>query len=553
MKTTSNSRVLRTISLLLIAVLFCPLIYGKVIYVDDDAVGTNDGTSWDNAYVYLQDALADADLAEKPIEIRVAQGIYRPDQGANYTPGDRGATFQLINGVSMYGGFPSGGAEFGDRNPNLFEAILSGDLLGNDIYVSDPFDLLNEPTRAENVYHVVTGSRTDETAVLDGFAITAGNANIISTYSYGGGMYNESGHPTLTNCTFSENSARYGGGMYNKNRSHPSVHNCIFRDNVAESYGGGMHNQSYSSPTLTNCIFERNHADNSAGGIRNYNHCSPRLTGCTFSGNTAAIVGGGIYNMSDCNPILNDCTFRGNLAASNGGGVWNYSSSPTLINCIFCGNSVGWYGGGMFNARRDSPTMTNCTFAQNLAQNGDALACNDSAGNVEIVNCILWDDDDEIWNNDGSTIIVAYSNIQGGFPGEGNIATDPLFADPGYWANMSNPNIVVEPNDQNAVWVDGDYHLKSEAGRWDPSSDSWMIDDVTSPCIDAGDPNSPIPFEPYPDGGIINIGAYGDTAEASKSPSGVHAKYGGGTGEPNDPYQKIWNDRPLIVKVVISR
>ncbi|HCO94134.1 MAG TPA: hypothetical protein DIU00_09315 [Phycisphaerales bacterium] len=58
----------------------------------------------------------------------------------------------------------------------------------------------------------------------------------------------------------------------------------------------------------------------------------------------------------------------------------------------------------------------------------------------------------------------------------------------------------------------------------------------TCPCIDAGDPNSPVAFEPFPNGGIINIGAYGGTLEASKSPSGLHAKYGGGTGEPNDPY-----------------
>ena len=66
-------------------------------------------------------------------------------------------------------------------------------------------------------------------------------------------------------------------------------------------------------------------------------------------------------------------------------------------------------------------------------------------------------------------------------------------------------------------WVEGDYHLKSQAGRWDPNSQSWVIDDVTSPCIDAGDPNSPVALEPFPNGGIINMGAYGGTAEASKS------------------------------------
>jgi len=63
-----------------------------------------------------------------------------------------------------------------------------------------------------------------------------------------------------------------------------------------------------------------------------------------------------------------------------------------------------------------------------------------------------------------------------------------------------------------------DYHLKSQTGRWVPNSQSWVQDDVTSPCIDAGDPNSSISDEPEPNGGIINMGAYGGTPEASKSP-----------------------------------
>ena len=79
--------------------------------------------------------------------------------------------------------------------------------------------------------------------------------------------------------------------------------------------------------------------------------------------------------------------------------------------------------------------------------------------------------------------------------GEGNLDTDPLFVDPD----------------------NGDYHLKSEAGRWDPISQSWVQDDVTSPCIDAGDPTNLISSEPSPHGDIINMGAYGGTSEASKS------------------------------------
>ncbi len=101
--------------------------------------------------------------------------------------------------------------------------------------------------------------------------------------------------------------------------------------------------------------------------------------------------------------------------------------------------------------------------------------------------------------------------------GTGNMDTDPCFVDPGRWVKVNDPNKITEPNDPNAVWVDGDYHLKSQAGRWDPVSESWIQDDVTSPCIDAGNPMSPIGLEPFPNGGIVNMGAYGGTAEASKS------------------------------------
>jgi hypothetical protein len=109
-------------------------------------------------------------------------------------------------------------------------------------------------------------------------------------------------------------------------------------------------------------------------------------------------------------------------------------------------------------------------------------------------------------------VSVEYSDVHGGWPGEGNIDVDPLFAAPGYWDPNGTPD---DLNDD--FWVEGDYHLRSQAGRWDSISEDWVIDEVTSPCIDAGDPTSPLGDEPFPHGGRINMGAYGGTAEASKS------------------------------------
>jgi hypothetical protein len=105
--------------------------------------------------------------------------------------------------------------------------------------------------------------------------------------------------------------------------------------------------------------------------------------------------------------------------------------------------------------------------------------------------------------------------------GQGNIDMDPCFADPGYWADVNDPNVIVEPNDPNAIWVIGDYHLKSQAGRWDPNSPSWLKDDVTSLCIDAGDPNSDWTAELWPHGKQMNMGAFGGTAQASMSLSNL--------------------------------
>jgi hypothetical protein len=148
-----------------------------------------------------------------------------------------------------------------------------------------------------------------------------------------------------------------------------------------------------------------------------------------------------------------------------------------IHNCVFVGNS-GWWG-----LYSDGP-VSNCILWNNRASGGRQV---------------------DGWS-------VQFCNVQGGCPGEGNIDVDPCFVDIGHWDDNGTPE-----GTWDDFYVSGDYHLKSQAGRWDPNSGTWVIDDVTSPCIDAGDPMSPIGHEPFPNGGIINMGAYGGTAEASKS------------------------------------
>jgi hypothetical protein len=130
-----------------------------------------------------------------------------------------------------------------------------------------------------------------------------------------------------------------------------------------------------------------------------------------------------------------------------------------------------------------------------------------------------------LWGNTPTQIVVTgtgvpsirYSCIAGGWPGSGNIDVNPLFVRTGGWVSGLNPDLVVTPDHPNAAWGTGDYHLQSQAGRWDASLSYWVQDAATSPCIDAGDPASQVGDEPVPNGGIIDMGAYGGTAEAGRS------------------------------------
>ncbi len=311
------------------------------------------------------------------------------------------------------------------------------------------------------------------------------SANTASgAFGEGAGMANQEASPTLINCTFTDNTASGGGGggMYNVicDPTYPKLTNCIFSGNSTGRNGGGMYNYRYSSPTLTNCVFTGNSTGRDGGGMYNYRYSSPTLTNCIFTGNSTGRNGGGMDNMNIANPTLTNCTFIGNWA-QYGGGMRNYRSRPTLTNCTFSGNSADYSGGGMDNNRSRS-TLTNCTFAANLAANGNALACDSwhqlSPGKLRLSNCILWNGGDEIWNNDGSKITVTYSDVQYGWPGEGNIDADPLFVDAGYWADANDPNIPAEPGDPNAVWVDGDYHLLPDSPCIDAGTDAGVYEDI---------------------------------------------------------------------------
>ena len=448
----------------------------NVIYVDADASGADNGSSWGDAYADLQDALSAATSGD---EIWLAEGTYTPTDGS-----DRTISFTLVEGVALYGGFAGTESARDERDWETHETILSGDLNGDD----DPAYLLYDPLRnnGENSYHIVTGASS---ATFDGFTVTGGNADggfppdtdgggIYSegvvgltvanctfsgntAYGYGGGMYNYLSSVTVTSCTFWGNGADWGGGVYNGEVPSIIVTNCTFSANMA-SYGGGMHNSFASYPTVTNCTFSGNRATDYGGGMQNA-LCFPTVTDCTFSGNTADGLGGGMHNGLYSSPTVNNCTFWGN-GASEGGGMHNsWASSTTVTSCTFSGNTA-YYGGGILNYE-SSPAVTNCTFSGNRADYGGGMYNSESS--PVVTNSVLWGDsatvEPEIYSEGDSSCTVSHSVVGqvGGFTdGGGNVDADPLFVDP-------------DGPDDIAGTPDDDLHLRPG-----------------SPCIDAADGNA---------------------------------------------------------------
>ncbi len=300
------------------------------LYVDASASGSNNGTNWTNAYTSFQSAL---DGAVSGDQIWVAKGTYNPSYDYGLGGGSRYYHFRMINGVAIYGGFTGTESAVSERTNYGFgeanETILSGDIGA----IGDNTD---------NCYHVIyhPSFSTNLTAILDGFTITDGNADDGNDpHKSGGGMHNDRSSPTLTNCTFTSNSAKYGGGLYNFNQNSPSLTNCTFILNSAVYDGGGMLNKQLSTPAITNCTFTSNSA-RYGGGLYN-NSSSPYVTNCAFTSNSVSWWGGGMFNNSS-SPTVTNCTFTSNSADESGGGIFNYfaASSPTLNNCIVWGNDA---------------------------------------------------------------------------------------------------------------------------------------------------------------------------------------------------------------------
>ncbi|MFN3785738.1 MAG: choice-of-anchor Q domain-containing protein, partial [Thiothrix sp.] len=445
----------------------CPVSSNLTLYVNATAANGGDGLSWSTAYNNLQDALYFACNCGNVSEIWVARGTYIPSVALAIDDVNgietREKTFQLCEGVKVYGGFAGTETQLNERNITVNVTILSGDLGNDDTDANNDDIIVATDIIGDNAYHVVYTNGVTSATVLDGFTITAGNATSFDGNQnnlFGAGMLNiNNSAPTVNNCTFTGNNGVQGGGMGNRD-SAPQVNYCKFINNLASGLlqgftfgaGAGMSNDD-SNPVLFACTFDGNEAKGFyAGAISSYGG-SVTATNCVFSANKSKSSGGAFY-CEGTNHTLTNCIFIGNMAGVGGfgrGGALSLSvGRQNFVNCLFAGNSAPDDGGAIAMDQFDNSSLINCTISGNKAGGSGGGIYMVEFLATPLTNCIIWNNQDNtgtgtvsssISQSDG-TLNISYSLIANsggsggtwqsttGTDGGNNKDVDPQFVTP---------------------------------------------------------------------------------------------------------------------------
>ena len=370
-----------------------------ILRVAWDAPGPEyDGSSWVSAFLTIQEAV---NAAVEGDEVWVKAGTYTNIGQCSFS-NNYGNVVSIDKTLAVYGGFAGVETERQQRNWTVNKTIVD----------------------ANNRFRCFLIMAADVT--IDGFTVQNGTGDEFCNGGPAGGIWFWESGGIVANCDLIGNSGHSGGGgayfgtVVGKDLT---VTDCRFYDNRAEA-GGGIYVSGTGS--ITNCIFDSN-------------------TSGLWAGGGIALGNGSVTN----------CIFINNAAHNGWGGGIAISGSPNITNCLFVGNHSS-YEGNAIAVWGGSPVITNCSFSGNSSDSALPTSSIYITGDASptIVNSILWKGSAPlgplILLYRDATVTVTYSDVQGGWPGEGNIDADPLFADPG----------------------NGDFHL-----QWD------------SPCIDAGTKN----------------------------------------------------------------
>ncbi|WLR43260.1 hypothetical protein LC087_03430 [Bacillus carboniphilus] len=392
-----------------------------IIYVKEGSSG--DGSSWDQALGSLQDALNQVENAEDT-EIWVAEGMYFPTE-----EDDRSISFELVNGVALYGGFSGTEESRSDRDWEDNETVLSG-------------DIGEKGNQEDNSYHIVIGANQ---AILDGFIIENGYGFVTEgriaqggqgegqgaspegqgegqgtsqegkggqthttpeailegiSEGIGAGMVNYQAAPIIINCIFRDNSAMKAGAMYN-------MVSTEFGEGIGQENSDGEEKQA---PIIVNTKFINNFAISRGGAVSNDINTSPYFIDTQFIGNSTEQKGGAMYNDFTCSPLIYNSLFVNNTASSVAAIGNDGASLPVILNTTIANNYADDVGAGLYQGTGKHPN------------------------NPVVSNSIIWGNESlydlgNIYNWHESTPYITNSVIEGGYTGEGNQEEDPLFAD----------------------------------------------------------------------------------------------------------------------------
>jgi parallel beta-helix repeat protein/predicted outer membrane repeat protein len=368
-------------------------------------------------------------------------------------------------------------------------------------------------------------------ATIENCVVTNNRSNIGGTGSGRGGggiCANHSASPTITNCTITGNyCAENGGGISINDQSHPEIIDCIISDNSADSSGGGIFCSSNCDPVITNCDIDDNQAQDDGGGICLITNANAIMDNCMLQGNSADSSGGGIYCNTNCRPTIFDCFLEGNSAVFNGGGICLIDSSDAIIDsCMLFFNGCLGNGGGLY-VLSSEPQLTRSELARNESTEGGGLwvqeggpisithcdinantATGDGGGIYantsfpQILNSIVWVNNGNggIFFHSADSASVSYSDFFGN-------EISPFTGDPlPYLGQIVTVNANGDSCDQfYNIFLDPEFR------------DPWLLDYALtegSPCINAGDPESPLD----PDSTVADIGSqYYEILDAQQS------------------------------------
>jgi hypothetical protein len=397
---------------------------GDVLFVDADAPPNGDGLSWQSAFDELWEALDAADLDPGVNEIWVANGVYTPDRGQ----GDRADSFDLVDGVALFGGFASGEMSVDERDPEANPTILSGDFNGDDSASDTDGDGLVEFSNySDNALNVVEGVGVADVR-LDGFTIESGNADFDGAeLRGGGGVFLLECTGRIDNCTFRLNTAGteepdvggFGGGLLILGGD-LAVRDSLFEDNRGMNGGGlavwsGLDHVDVIV-TIERCVFRRCFSDFQTGGamwtvtgdplgqtaigrltVREclFENCFGEHHGCWTDQNTPEL-------------LVEDCVFRNNLGVGFGAGFSHSQSAgpdvePAQVRrCVFEGNVAGSIGAATL-IQATNVEMTSCSFTGNqgvsVVRTGPRIGFQGGGRSLTLVNCLVAD-------NSGIGVIV---------------------------------------------------------------------------------------------------------------------------------------------------